>query len=160
MTVAENSPAAPVNVLANDVPGDLDTPALATTGTAAHGTVSISGGAVTYTPKANYCGNDTFSYVLQGGDPADVSVMVTCVAPETRIGRRPTYPMRRHSVFRFRSSLPGSTFTCQLDHADPKPCKAPKDYRNLEPGRHTFKVFATSPPVSYTHLTLPTNREV
>jgi hypothetical protein len=27
----------------------------------------------------------------------------------------------------------------------PEPCEAPQDYRDLEPGRHVFRVFATSP---------------
>jgi hypothetical protein len=65
--------------------------------------------------------------------------------PETTIGHFPENPKRDHTHFRFRSSIAGSAFTCQLDKEEPEPCKSPQDYRDLEPGRHVFRVFATSP---------------
>ena len=34
---------------------------------------------IAYTPDANYCSTDTFTYTVNGGDSATVSVTVTCV---------------------------------------------------------------------------------
>ena len=73
-----------ISVLSNDT--DIDGTALSvssiTTG-ATHGVASISGTGVLYTPTANYCGSDTFSY--RAIDPSSalsnivsVSVSVTC----------------------------------------------------------------------------------
>jgi hypothetical protein len=66
-------------------------------------------------------------------------------APETTIGHFPANPKRAHTHFRFRSSIPGSTFTCRLDKEKSEACESPQDYRDLEPGHHVFRVFATSP---------------
>jgi hypothetical protein len=65
--------------------------------------------------------------------------------PETTIGHFPKNPKRDHTHFRFRSSIAGSTFTCQIDKKEPEPCRSPMDYRVLDAGRHVFKVFAASP---------------
>jgi hypothetical protein len=65
--------------------------------------------------------------------------------PETTIGHRPTNPKRDRTHFRFRSSISRSTFTCQLDDEQPQACSSPQLYRRLEPARHVFTVFATSP---------------
>ena len=54
----------------------------------ANGSVVITGGGtgVSYTPNANYCNSppgtspDTFTYTLNGGSTATVSVTVTCAA--------------------------------------------------------------------------------
>src|SRR5205085_977552 len=51
--------------------------------TAAHGSVSVSGGVVTYAPSANYNGPDSFSYTITDGaggtSSSTVSVTVTAV---------------------------------------------------------------------------------
>ncbi len=65
--------------------------------------------------------------------------------PETTIGRAPRNPKSDHTHFRFRSSIPGSSFTCSLDDEKPKPCERHQHYRHLQPGRHVFSVAATSP---------------
>ncbi len=65
--------------------------------------------------------------------------------PETTIGRTPKNRRSAHSHFGFRSSIPGSAFVCSLDNGSPEPCRPPKDYRGLEPGRHVFSVVATGP---------------
>ena len=47
-----------------------------------HGTTAIAGGLVRYTPAANFCGTDTFSYTAAAGvrtDTGDVTVTITCV---------------------------------------------------------------------------------
>lgn len=44
--------------------------------------------------------------------------------------------------FKFISSEPGSKFECKLDRQKFKPCKSPKIYKKLKPGKHVFKVRA------------------
>jgi hypothetical protein len=80
-TVAEDAAATPVSVLANDTDIDGGTKSINSVTQAAHGTVAITGGGtgLTYKPDANYCGADSFTYTLNGGDTATVSVTVTCV---------------------------------------------------------------------------------
>jgi hypothetical protein len=63
-------------------------------------------------------------------------------APETTIVKGPRRTHRRTVKFKFVSSEPGSTFQCKLDHRKLKPCRSPKRYRRLEPGKHVFKVRA------------------
>ena len=81
-TVAEDSGASTFNVLTNDT-ADPDDGSLAVTavGTATNGTTSFTATGVTYTPNANFCSvtPDSFSYTVNGGDTATVSVTVTCI---------------------------------------------------------------------------------
>ena len=86
-TMNEDAGATTIDVLANDTDqdGGPKTIELKTNGT--NGTVAItnSGADLTYTPAANYCNNppgttpDTFTYTLNGGSVATVTVTVTCV---------------------------------------------------------------------------------
>ncbi|MGA2496903.1 MAG: Ig-like domain-containing protein [Tepidisphaeraceae bacterium] len=73
LTTPENAPIIG-NVLSNDVGGNLSVAAYTNP---ANGTLSWgASGAFTYTPKANYYGNDTFTYTLSGGNTAKVAVQV------------------------------------------------------------------------------------
>lgn len=64
--------------------------------------------------------------------------------PQTTIGRELGKALAKGTAkLRFRSSENGSTFTCKLDRRKASRCKSPKTYRNLKPGRHLFKVWAT-----------------
>ena len=67
------------SLLGNDT--DVESDPITITGVSdpAHGTTSFTAAAVTYTPDTNYCGADTFTYTINGGDTATVSVSVTCV---------------------------------------------------------------------------------
>lgn len=81
-TVTEDAGAVPVPVLANDT--DLEGDPITITdipGDASSGSVLITGGGsgLTYRPDANHCGPDSFSYEVNGGDTAAVSMTVTCV---------------------------------------------------------------------------------
>ena len=86
-TVAEDSGASAIDVLANDTDTDGGPRSVASVTQPANGTVVITGGGsgLTYQPNANYCNSqaggtpDTFTYTLNGGDSATVSVTVTCV---------------------------------------------------------------------------------
>ena len=86
VTVAEDSGATVVNVLANDTTapdvGETLT-VTAVTQPAAGGTVTLVGGVVRFTPAPNFFGTTTFSYTVSDGnggtDTATVTVTVTSV---------------------------------------------------------------------------------
>ncbi|HZN00089.1 MAG TPA: Ig-like domain-containing protein, partial [Pyrinomonadaceae bacterium] len=92
-TVAEDSTNNTINVVANDTDADNLTPPFNTGLTViavtqgAHGTVTITGGGVSYTPASNYFGPDTFTYTISDDssntaghtDTATVHVTVTNV---------------------------------------------------------------------------------
>jgi hypothetical protein len=86
-TVAEDSGANAINVLANDsfAPDTGETLTITAKTNGANGTVAITGGGtgVTYTPNANFFGTDTFTYTISdgngGSDTATVTVTVTNV---------------------------------------------------------------------------------
>ncbi|MDQ1682976.1 MAG: hypothetical protein QOH99_1517, partial [Frankiaceae bacterium] len=87
-TVAEDSGPNPVDVLANDTDLDGGLKQVQIVTQPANGAVVITGGGtgVSYAPNANYCNTppgtspDTFTYTLNGGSTATVSVAVTCAA--------------------------------------------------------------------------------
>lgn len=65
--------------------------------------------------------------------------------PETTITKQPKQKTDKTTAkFKFKSNEPNSTFQCKLDKGAFKPCnKGRKTYKNLEPGKHKFKVKAT-----------------
>jgi hypothetical protein len=68
------------------------------------------------------------------------------VAPKVTIRNGPGKKLDQGiAKFSFKASEAGSTFRCKLDGRKAAKCKSPKTYRNLKPGRHTFKVWATDP---------------
>jgi len=79
-TVAHDSGANTINVLAND-DAKGQTIAVASVTNGAHGTAAVTNGGanVAYTPAAFYCGPDSFTYSLTpGGSTATVTVNVLC----------------------------------------------------------------------------------
>jgi hypothetical protein len=80
-TLAEDASATAIDVLANDTDVDAGPKAVASKTDGSHGAVVITGGGtgLTYAPAANYCGPDSFTYTLNGGSSATVSITVTCV---------------------------------------------------------------------------------
>ena len=90
-TVAEDSGATAIPVLANDTDPEGDPRTITSATDPANGTVVLTGGTpgahtgLTYQPDPNYCNDpdpapvDTFDYTINGGDSATVSVTVTCV---------------------------------------------------------------------------------
>jgi len=90
-TVGEDSGATAIDVLANDTDPEGDPRTISTTSDPPNGTVVLTGGSpgartgLTYQPDANYCNDppgtnlDTFTYTINGGSTAAVSVTVTCV---------------------------------------------------------------------------------
>jgi VCBS repeat-containing protein len=80
-TVTEDAAATAVPVLNNDSDVEGDPFSIISATNPAHGTVAITGGGtgLTYKPNADYCGPDSFTYTVTGGDTATVSMTVTCV---------------------------------------------------------------------------------
>jgi VCBS repeat-containing protein len=84
-TVAEDSGATAIDVRANDTDPDGGPKTIASKTDGAHGDVVLTGGspgahtALTYKPDPDFCGSDSFTYALNGGSTATVSVTVSCV---------------------------------------------------------------------------------
>lgn len=63
--------------------------------------------------------------------------------PQTKIKSGPKGDTRStKATFKFSSSESGSKFQCKLDGKAWGSCKSPKTYKNLKPGKHTFRVRA------------------
>ncbi len=80
--MAEDATATALFVLNNDTDVDNDSLALISVTAPLHGTASIYDTAVVYTPAANYCGADSFDYVMTDGiseDTGTVSITLSCV---------------------------------------------------------------------------------
>jgi VCBS repeat-containing protein len=77
----ENDSSVHVDVFANDTDVDGGPKAVQSATDGAHGTVTVSGGGngADYHPVASYCGPDTFTYALNGGSTATVSVEIECI---------------------------------------------------------------------------------
>jgi len=82
-TVTEGDPATTIDVLANDTDIDGGPKTVDSVTQPAHGTVVNNGIDVSYEPNLDYCNDgdpkDTFTYTLNGGSTATVSVTVACV---------------------------------------------------------------------------------
>jgi glucose/arabinose dehydrogenase len=76
-----------------------------------------------------------------GGNPTPPPV---AKPPETKLGRHPVArSTKTTATFTFSASVGGANFRCKLDGKPAAPCRSPKTYRKLKPGRHTFKVWAS-----------------
>jgi hypothetical protein len=90
-TVPMNNGATAVGVLANDTDVDGGPKSVQSVTQPVNGTVVITGGGtgLTYEPDAAYCNDgspvDTFTYTLNGGSTATVSVTVPCDAPPVAV---------------------------------------------------------------------------
>ena len=76
-------------------------------------------------------------------DPGAVSRCPDTTPPETKITKGAPNKLDEHKVkFKFSSSEPDSTFECKLDTKAYKPCTSPKTVKQLDQGKHKFKVRA------------------
>lgn len=85
-SLTEDEPAATIAVLANDSDADSGPMLVVSAQGAAHGSTAVSGdgSVVTYSPKPDYCGPDSFAYSLNGGSTTRVSLEVACVEDPAR----------------------------------------------------------------------------
>ena len=65
--------------------------------------------------------------------------------PHARIRARHVNHRKHRATFVFDSTEADASFRCSLDHHAFSPCRSPKRYRHLRPGRHVFQVAAVSP---------------
>ena len=97
-TVVRDSGPTAIAVLANDLNADGGPISIFSVTQPASGTVAITGGgtALSYVPDAGFCGGtaDAFTYTLNGGDIATVSVTVECFEPSisTSLSATPAAP--------------------------------------------------------------------
>jgi hypothetical protein len=66
-----------INVLSNDSDADGDALTVTAVTPPAHGTATIAGGAIVYTPAIPFTGTDTFRYTVNDGRGGTASAMVT-----------------------------------------------------------------------------------
>jgi glucose/arabinose dehydrogenase len=89
-------------------------------------------------------GPATYTAVYEPTEPA--STDLTRGGVETVLGKHPGKRTHRsRASFTFSADRPGASFRCRLDRGPFKPCRSPRSYAHLLPGRHTFKVFALDP---------------
>lgn len=151
-----DSGATPIPVLANDTDPDGGPKLVEAITQPAYGVVAITnaGADLTYEPGAPACGPDPFTYTLNGGSTATVSVMVICIgdpffdttAPQTNITKHPkatlkTRKRKATAAFEFASPESGASFVCRIDHDFFSPCSSPATFK-VKAGRHTFEVAA------------------
>ncbi|MCE8546801.1 tandem-95 repeat protein [Ruegeria pomeroyi] len=88
--ITDQGEAVTINVVANDEDEEGDTLTVTSVGGASNGTVSFSGGTVTYTPNANFdYGVDSFTYTVSDGNGGTDSSTVT-VLVEQDVSTLPT----------------------------------------------------------------------
>ena len=77
----EDAPATSIPVLTNDTDVDGGPKSIVSVGVPKHGTTEVTGGGtgLTYKPTGNYCDPEAFSYTLNGGSTATVTVEITCL---------------------------------------------------------------------------------
>ncbi|MDQ2961748.1 MAG: Ig-like domain-containing protein [Pseudomonadota bacterium] len=86
-TLPGNSGATALDVLANDSDPDGDALTIVSVGAPAHGTATISGNKIAYTPAAGYVGTDSFLYTI--ADPKGLTSSATVAITITAINHPP-----------------------------------------------------------------------
>jgi hypothetical protein len=113
--------------------------------------------AVTYTGQTALCNGSavatqTQSVQITDGIKPDTTPPETTIKMTTAVTRGPQHASQKRRVkFKFYADEPGATFECALGGPDGSkgptpdfaPCKSPKRYRKLEPGKYAFRVRAT-----------------
>ena len=115
------------------------------------------GGDRVHAVEARPAGSYTAVYAADGGDPAPGGAAPgQAQAPPTGEsgpvrkprpvallrGHPPKLTASRSARFAFSSSSPGARFRCKLNGGRFAPCRSPRTYRGLKPGRQVFRVVA------------------
>jgi len=115
-TVAQDSTANSLNVLANDSDPDGDALSITAVGNPSHGTVTISNNRLLFTPTPGFSGNDSFTYTISDGKggsaSASVSITVTAVA-----ANRP--PVAVNDAFTVDQNSSGNSLNVLANDSDP-----------------------------------------
>ena len=100
-TVAEDSVANVINVLANDGDADGDALVVDSVSQGANGTVVNNGTSVSYTPNPDFFGTDSFTYTISDGngglDSATVNITVTNIN-DTPVANNDNYNMNQDTT--------------------------------------------------------------
>jgi len=116
-TVAQDSTANSLNVLANDSDPDGDPLTIATVSAPAHGTATIAGNRIRYTPSAGYSGSDSFTYSIADGRggtaSATVSITITAAAPVNHP------PVAQNDAFTVDQDSSGNSLNVLANDSDP-----------------------------------------
>jgi glucose/arabinose dehydrogenase len=98
------------------------------------------GGAATHTITAKGLTSYVAKYTTPGAGEQPPAPQ-----PVTQLRKHPPKSTRsRIAKFVFGANVAGAKFTCKLDDKPKKACRSPKTYKGLKPGRHTFKVWAST----------------
>jgi hypothetical protein len=145
LAIDDGAGAIRIPVRRNDTDIDGGPKSIVSAGGPRYGTVVLTGGgtALTYKPDPRLCKVDRFTYTLNGGSTARVTVIVACVDPDTGIARRPARETRNPLArFRFTSDEARPKFACKLDQRRWRSCGAAHQV-TVKPGRHVLQVRAT-----------------
>ncbi len=77
--------------------------------------------------------------------PPSEPVIVPPLTPLTaKVKKGPPRATRRAVArFVFSAGIDGARFRCKLDRRRFRPCRSPRIYRHLKPGKHVFRLYAT-----------------
>ncbi len=90
LSLVVDSPPALIDVLANDTDPDGDLLSIVAVTPPQHGSATITGGAILYTPEAGYIGSDGFGYTISDGSStasADVQITISARPNQSPIAR-------------------------------------------------------------------------
>jgi hypothetical protein len=132
----------------NPAPGFVDDQSL---------TRSIARGCATLLEAGDDTGDSAADFALATPSPRPSSAApteTTCTGgggggadtdpPQTKIKKAPKGKIDADTVkVKFKSDEPNSSFECKFDRKPYKPCESPKKLKNLDRGKHKFKVRAT-----------------
>lgn len=89
------------------------------------------------------CTGGSECVVAMDADREVTASFVRLPAPRVKVSSKPPRLTRsRSATVRFRSTVASSRFTCRLDRSRFRPCRSPKSYRRLRPGRHRISIRA------------------
>ena len=112
----QNSSNNSLNVLANDSDPDGDALAIATVGTPAHGSATISGNRILYTPVAGYTGADSFTYSISDGKGGSASATVS-ITIQPLVANRP--PVAQNDAFTVDQNSSANSLNVLANDSDP-----------------------------------------
>jgi hypothetical protein len=100
-----------ISVMANDTDIDGGPINITGVGAASFGSAIVNGAVIEYTPNANYCGTDSFTYSLNGGSSATVNVAVDCVNDQPSMTTNEAVYMPLDSI----ANPPPQVVACQMN---------------------------------------------
>ncbi|MCV7367111.1 tandem-95 repeat protein [Mycolicibacterium duvalii] len=111
-STAEDTPTV-IDVLANDTDPDGDTHTISKVSTPGHGTAVVTDGKITYTPDANYHGDDTFTYTVTDSTAANTATVTVTVTPANDA------PVASDDTFTMPADATSATFNVLANDTDP-----------------------------------------